>query len=94
MTKIIKCPACNKNKPVRDDAKVCSSNCRVKQWRKTRILNVDMTNLKRPLKNRGLDYMKNENGTVTINGKAFDRARDVEDYLITIDRLDLVFNKQ
>lgn len=34
MTKIIKCPVCKKNRPVRDDAKVCSSNCRVKAWRK------------------------------------------------------------
>lgn len=34
MTKIIKCPVCGKKAPVRDDAKYCSSNCRVKAWRK------------------------------------------------------------
>lgn len=33
MTKLIDCPVCGKTKPVRDDAKVCSSSCRVKQWR-------------------------------------------------------------
>ena len=34
MTKLIDCPICGETKPVRDDAKVCSSNCRVKAWRK------------------------------------------------------------
>ena len=33
MTKLLDCPICNKKKqPVRDDAKVCCSACRVKQW--------------------------------------------------------------
>jgi len=34
MTKLITCHVCGETKPVRDDARVCSSNCRVKQWRK------------------------------------------------------------
>tara|TARA_R110002167_G_scaffold361513_1_gene579930 strand:+ start:643 stop:780 length:138 start_codon:yes stop_codon:yes gene_type:complete len=34
MTKLIECPVCGKkDQPVREDAKVCSSACRVKQWR-------------------------------------------------------------
>ena len=37
MTKLLDCPICEKkNQPVRDDAKVCSSSCRVKQWRKAK----------------------------------------------------------
>lgn len=35
MTKIITCPECGEpDKPVRDDANVCCSNCRVKRWRR------------------------------------------------------------
>jgi len=30
---MIICPECGTIKPVREDAEVCSSNCRVKQWR-------------------------------------------------------------
>ncbi len=34
MTKLLDCPVCKKkDQPVRNDAKVCSSSCRVKQWR-------------------------------------------------------------
>ena len=33
MSKILKCPVCGKEVPARNDAKVCSSNCRVKAWR-------------------------------------------------------------
>jgi len=34
MTKLIDCPVCKKkDQPVREDAKVCCSSCRVKQWR-------------------------------------------------------------
>jgi predicted nucleic acid-binding Zn ribbon protein len=33
MSKIITCPICGEEKPVRDDANVCGSNCRVKRWR-------------------------------------------------------------
>ena len=34
MTKLIDCPICKKKgQPVRNDAKVCCSACRVKQWR-------------------------------------------------------------
>jgi hypothetical protein len=88
MSKLLTCPVCKETKPVRDDAKVCSSNCRVKQWRDN-MFNVDMRSLVQPLKNRGLDYVKNSDGTVTINGKTFDRERDVEDYLITIPRKDI-----
>lgn len=34
MTKLIDCPVCKKkDRPVREDAKVCCSSCRVKQWR-------------------------------------------------------------
>ena len=37
MTKLIDCPVCKKNgQPVRDDAKVCSPNCRVRKWRADR----------------------------------------------------------
>jgi predicted nucleic acid-binding Zn ribbon protein len=40
MTKLIDCPACGKEGvPVREDAKVCSSSCRVKQWRKIKRIN-------------------------------------------------------
>lgn len=35
MTKLLDCPVCdNKGVPVRNDAKVCSPKCRLKQWRK------------------------------------------------------------
>jgi hypothetical protein len=34
LTKLLDCPVCKKkDQPVRNDAKVCSSSCRVKQWR-------------------------------------------------------------
>jgi len=33
MTKLIDCPVCKKIVPVRNDAKVCSPYCRLKQWR-------------------------------------------------------------
>jgi len=37
MTKLLDCPVCDKKGvPVRNDAKVCSSSCRVKQWRKVK----------------------------------------------------------
>jgi len=36
MSKILKCPVCGKKKPVRNDATVCSSKCRVTKWRKAR----------------------------------------------------------
>jgi len=37
MTKIIKCPVCKEeNKPVRNDAVVCSPKCRLKAWRKSK----------------------------------------------------------
>ena len=36
MSKLIDCPICGeKDKPVRNDAKVCSTKCRVAKWRKT-----------------------------------------------------------
>ena len=38
MTKLLKCPICGKTVPVRDDANVCSSNCRVKRWRELKKL--------------------------------------------------------
>ena len=38
MTKLMDCPECpRRNVPVRDDANVCSSNCRVKRWRKMKM---------------------------------------------------------
>ena len=37
MTKLIDCPICKKKgQPVREDAKVCSPYCRLKQWRKVK----------------------------------------------------------
>ena len=37
MTKLIQCPVCKKKDcPVSNHAKVCSSNCRVKQWREAK----------------------------------------------------------
>ena len=37
MTKLIDCPVCKKEgQPVRDDAQVCSPNCRVIKWRADR----------------------------------------------------------
>lgn len=56
---------------------------------KPKMFNVNMVHLKQPLKNRGLEYVKNNNGTVTINGKTFDRATDVESYLVAVDRIDI-----
>ena len=42
MTKLIDCPECgDKDCPVRDDAKVCSTKCRVAKWRR---LNAKQTN--------------------------------------------------
>jgi hypothetical protein len=66
----------------------CCSNHRVKHWRDN-MFNVDMRSLVQPIKNRGLEYEKRSDGTVTINGKNFDRERDVEDYLMTIPRKDI-----
>ncbi len=42
MTKLIDCPICGETKPVRDDAKVCSSNCRVKAWRERKKISKDL----------------------------------------------------
>lgn len=39
MSKIILCPICTKRKPVREDAEVCSSGCRVKRSRKGVVMN-------------------------------------------------------
>ena len=37
MTKLLDCPVCDKKGvPVRNDAKVCCTSCRVKQWRKVK----------------------------------------------------------
>jgi len=34
MSKLLNCPICgNKGVPVRNDAEVCSTKCRVKRWR-------------------------------------------------------------
>ncbi|NRA79364.1 MAG: hypothetical protein HRU18_14240 [Pseudoalteromonas sp.] len=39
MTKLLDCPVCNeKGVPVRNDAKVCSPKCRLKQWRKDKLI--------------------------------------------------------
>lgn len=37
MSKVIVCPECSTIKAVREDANVCSSNCRVKHWRKRKM---------------------------------------------------------
>jgi len=37
MTKLIDCPICGETKPVRNDAKVCSPECRLKKWRAEKI---------------------------------------------------------
>lgn len=39
MSKIILCPICTKRKPVREDAEVCSSGCRVIKSRKGIVMN-------------------------------------------------------
>lgn len=39
MSKILLCPICTKRKPVRADAEVCSSGCRVKKSRKGIAMN-------------------------------------------------------
>lgn len=52
------------------------------------MFNVDMTRLKRPLRDRRLSFIKNNDGTVTIDGKLFDRESDVENYLMQIKRKD------
>ena len=44
MTKLIDCPVCKKEgQPVRDDAKVCSPNCRVRKWRADRKIKAATT---------------------------------------------------
>ena len=48
-----------------------------------------MTRLIQPMKNRGINHVKNDDGTVTINGHTFDRESDVEEYLISIPRNDI-----
>ena len=68
-------------------AKFCSDKCRVTNWRKN-MFNVDMSRLKQAIKNRSLEYKKNDDGTVTINEETFDREYDVEVYLMTIPRTD------
>jgi hypothetical protein len=51
-----------------------------------------MERLKVPLRNRGLNYTREANGSVTVNGNNFSRESDVEDYLATIRRKDLPDN--
>jgi hypothetical protein len=42
MTKLLDCPICErKDQPVRNDAKFCRSNCRVKSWRDIKKIPVD-----------------------------------------------------
>lgn len=53
------------------------------------MFNVDMSKLKKPLKNRGMDYQKNADGTVTVDEKVFDRESDLEIYLMDIPRKDI-----
>tara|TARA_R110002153_G_C13332612_1_gene498566 strand:- start:5625 stop:5993 length:369 start_codon:yes stop_codon:yes gene_type:complete len=50
---------------------------------------VDVTKLKQALKNRGLKYQRNGDGTVTVDGKVFDRSSDLDLYLMSIPREDL-----
>lgn len=38
MSKILKCPICGKLEPRRNDAKVCSVKCRVKKWRRKKLM--------------------------------------------------------
>jgi hypothetical protein len=52
------------------------------------MFNVNMARLIQPLKNRCMEYVKNPDGTVTIDCKTFDREIDIENYLITIPRKD------
>ncbi len=43
MTKLIDCPICKKKgQPVREDAKVCSPYCRLKQWRKVKANDTEL----------------------------------------------------
>jgi len=45
MTKIITCPECGEpDKPVRDDALVCSNRCRVRKSRRLKKENESLTN--------------------------------------------------
>ena len=53
------------------------------------MFNVDISRLKTPAANRGISITKNDDGTASVNGLTFDRARDLEDYLITIPRTDI-----
>lgn len=44
MTKLLDCPECgDKGCPVRDDALVCSTKCRVAKWRKKQKLDKKLT---------------------------------------------------
>lgn len=53
------------------------------------MFNVRMDRLKQPLANRGMTFNKNDDGTVTIDGKVFDLESEVEVYLEGIPRKDL-----
>lgn len=54
-----------------------------------KMFNVNMSQLVQPLKNRNMTYIKNSDGTVTVDGKVFDREIDLENYLMTIPRKDI-----
>jgi len=56
------------------------------------MFNVNMRGLMKSLEHRNLTHTKNSDGTVTINGKVFDRESEVERYLEAIPRKDLPNN--
>jgi hypothetical protein len=60
----------------------------VNQKENVMFFNVDVTRLKKPLENRGLSFVKNKDGTVTVGGNVFDRESDLEKYLESIPRKD------
>jgi len=52
------------------------------------MFNVNTAQLIKPAANRGKTITKNDDGTVSVDGFVFDRARDVEDYLAQFPRTD------
>lgn len=53
------------------------------------MFNVNINGLKKALEHRGLVAVKNDDGTVTLNGVVFDRLYDLENYIEQFPRKDL-----
>jgi hypothetical protein len=49
----------------------------------------EIIHLRQPCKNREVELVDNDNGTVTVNGHTFERGIDVSDFLESIPRKDI-----